>query len=112
MQDSALAGHTRVGRRALLLGVLGGAATGLAACGGPDAPKTVLAAGAPVPDSVPAATTLSVGDKEQQKAIEFSGEAAAFTFTVKWANINGGPQTLEAFRAKALDIGSVADIPP
>ena len=33
-------------------------------------------------------------------------------FKVEWANISGGPQTLEAFRADALDVGAVADIPP
>ena len=33
-------------------------------------------------------------------------------FDVEWANITGGPKTLEAFRADALDVGSVADIPP
>eukprot|EP01037_Dinobryon_pediforme_P020924 gene20924-21666_t len=34
------------------------------------------------------------------------------TKLVEWANLSGGPQTIEAFRAHALDIGCVADIPP
>ena len=31
---------------------------------------------------------------------------------VQFANLSGGPQTTEAFRAHALDLGSVAEIPP
>ncbi|MGC5054334.1 ABC transporter substrate-binding protein [Micromonospora sp. DT48] len=99
-------------RRALLSAALSAVALGVTACAGDDAPQAALAVGAPLPDSVPKGTKLVVGDKEHQKAIEFSGEAEKFTFEVEWANISGGPQTLEAFRAKALDIGSVADIPP
>ncbi|GAB3864601.1 hypothetical protein GCM10029963_75270 [Micromonospora andamanensis] len=99
-------------RRALLSAALGAVALGVTACAGDDTPQAALALGAPLPDSVPKGTKLVVGDKEHQKAIEFSGEAEKFSFEVEWANISGGPQTLEAFRAKALDIGSVADIPP
>jgi sulfonate transport system substrate-binding protein len=100
-----------VDRRRFLSATLGAVALGLTACAGDDEPDTELVS-APLPDSVPKGTTLAVGDKEHQKAIEFSGLANSFTFEVKWANISGGPQTLEAFRADALDLGSVADIPP
>lgn len=99
-------------RRTLLAATLGVATAGLTACAGDDAPTTRLAFDAPLPVEVPGGTVLRVGDKEIQKAIEFSGEAERFSFDVAWANISGGPQTLEAFRADALDIGSVADIPP
>lgn len=98
-------------RRAFLSATIGAVALGLTACGD-EAPATTLAAGAPLPETVPKGTKLVVGDREHQKAIEFSGEAEKFTFEVEWANISGGPQTLEAFRADALDIGAVADIPP
>ncbi|MEV4481767.1 ABC transporter substrate-binding protein [Micromonospora coxensis] len=101
-----------LGRRAFLSATLGAVALGVTGCAGDDAPQTALAAGAPLPESVPKGTKLVVGDKEHQKAIEFSGEAEKFSFEVQWANISGGPQTLEAFRADALDIGAVADIPP
>ncbi|MFD0823251.1 ABC transporter substrate-binding protein, partial [Micromonospora zhanjiangensis] len=74
-------------------------------------PDAALAA-APLASAVPKGTTLVVGDKEHQKAIEFAGLADKFSFRVQWANLSGGPQTLEAFRADALDLGSVADIPP
>lgn len=100
-------------RRAFLGTVIGAAAAvGLAACGGDDEPGGALAAAAALPDQVPAGTKLAIGDKEQQKAIEFSGAVDKLSFQPQWANISGGPQTLQAFRAKALDIGSVADIPP
>jgi sulfonate transport system substrate-binding protein len=98
-------------RRAFLSATLGAAALGLTACAGDEAPDAALAA-APLRDAVPKGTTLVIGDKEHQKALEFSGEVEKFTFEVKFANISGGPQTLEAFRADALDLGSVADIPP
>jgi sulfonate transport system substrate-binding protein len=101
-----------IGRRALLSAAIGATALGLTGCGADPGSRPRLAAAAPLPTEVPKGTTLAIGDKEQQKALEFSGEADKFSFKVEWANISGGPQTLEAFRAKALDIGSVADIPP
>jgi sulfonate transport system substrate-binding protein len=99
-------------RRTVLSATVGAFALGLTACVGDDAPGTKLAAGAPLPESVPEGTQLVVGDPQMQKAIEFSGAADQFSFQVKWANLSGGPQTLEAFRARALDVGAVADIPP
>ncbi len=101
-------------RRTFLSATAGAVALGLglAGCGGDESEGAALAAGAPLPDTIPAGTKLVVGDKEHQKALEFSGEADRFGFEVQWANISGGPQTLEAFRADALDLGSVADIPP
>jgi hypothetical protein len=67
---------------------------------------------APLASEVPAGTELVVGDPATQVALELSGESKKFTFPVKFANLSGGPQTAEAFRANALDVGSVADIPP
>ncbi|GLH98195.1 ABC transporter substrate-binding protein [Phytohabitans aurantiacus] len=98
-------------RRAFLSVVAGAVALGVTACAGDDEPDVALAS-APLAESVPKGTKLVIGDKEHQKAIEFSGLADSFTFEVEFANLSGGPQTLEAFRAKALDIGAVADIPP
>ncbi|MFG1917390.1 ABC transporter substrate-binding protein [Micromonospora sp. NPDC048898] len=101
-----------LGRRAFLSAAVGAVTLGLTACAGDETPPVALAAGEPLPEAVPKGTKLVIGDKEHQKAIEFSGEADKLSFTVEWANISGGPQTLEAFRAKAVDLGSVADIPP
>lgn len=64
------------------------------------------------PGPVPAGTRLNIGDPVTQKALEFSGLLRELPFTPRFANLSGGPRTLEAFRARALDIGSVADIPP
>jgi len=68
-------------------------------------------ASAPLLDKVPPGTVLTIGDPVTQKALEVSGLAKELTFEVKWANLSGGPQTSEAFRAHALDVGSVAEIP-
>ncbi|NUT37593.1 MAG: ABC transporter substrate-binding protein [Hamadaea sp.] len=100
-----------VARRTLLSATLGAVALGLTACAA-DEPVNTAAATDPLLETVPKGTRLVVGDKEHQKAIEYSGEAKNLTFEVEWTALSGGPQTLEAFRAKALDIGAVADIPP
>ena len=69
-----------------------------------DAP---LLAGAP-----PAGTTLTIGDPITQRVLEHTGWIRELPFTVKWAKITGGPAVTEAFHAKALDVGSAADMPP
>jgi sulfonate transport system substrate-binding protein len=69
-----------------------------------DAP---LPAGAP-----PAGTTLVIGDPITQHVLEHTGWIKELPFQVKWAKITGGPAVTEAFHAKALDVGSVADMPP
>ncbi|MEV5323255.1 ABC transporter substrate-binding protein [Nonomuraea fastidiosa] len=71
-----------------------------------------LSAQAPLPTAVPEGTRLIVGDPATRVALELSGEIDKFSFDIEWANISGGPQTTEAFRANALDVGAVADIPP
>lgn len=57
-------------------------------------------------------TVLRIGDPRTQAVLEASGKINELEFTAEWANIDGGPKTLEAFRADALDVGAVADIPP
>ena len=64
------------------------------------------------PTSAPNDTRIVVGDPQTQVALELSGEIDKLKYDVEFANIAGGPQTTEAFRANALDVGSVADIPP
>ena len=75
----------------------------------------VPAHGQPAPaallSEVPEGTVLRVGDPTTQKALEFSGLIDQLTFKVEWANISGGPQSTEAFRAQALDVSAVAEIP-
>ncbi|MDR2128236.1 MAG: ABC transporter substrate-binding protein [Burkholderiaceae bacterium] len=65
-----------------------------------------------IPDTVPPHTVLRIGDPKTQRALELSGDIKKLPFKVEWLNLSGGPRTIEAFRAKALDVGSVADIPP
>jgi sulfonate transport system substrate-binding protein len=71
-----------------------------------------LSLDAALPTEVPAGTKIIVGDPVTQKALQLSGEIKNLKADVEWANISGGPQTTEAFRAGALDVGSVAEIPP
>ncbi|MFS0703682.1 ABC transporter substrate-binding protein [Cellulomonas sp. 179-A 9B4 NHS] len=67
-----------------------------------------------LPTQVPPGTTLVVGDPTTEKAVRIAGGDldADLGFEIEWANLSGGPQTTEAFRAGALDVGAVADIPP
>jgi sulfonate transport system substrate-binding protein len=97
-------------RRNLSLAI---AVTALAGCAGnATAQGPQLAADAALPTEVPAGTRIIVGDPVTQKALELSGELGKLSADIEWANISGGPQTTEAFRAGALDVGSVAEIPP
>lgn len=84
---------------------------GLVGCGA-EAQGPRLELSAAVPDEVPDGTVLRVGDPATQTALEASGLDEELDVDVEWANITGGPKTLEAFRADAIDVGSVADIPP
>ena len=102
-------GLTRPLIRASLLTTV--AMVALAGCGGDESgPKLALSAA--LPDEPADGTVLRVGDPATQVALETSGLIDDLDVEVEWANISGGPKTLEAFRADAIDIGSVADIPP
>jgi len=84
---------------------------------GPKRPEAATAANAlpldaPLPQAVPPGTTLIIGDPTTQHILEHTGWIKQLPFTVKWAEISGGPRVTEAFHAKALDVGSSADIPP
>lgn len=88
----------------------------LTACGGTATagnPQSSQASFAPLGTAVPAGTTITVGDPTVRVALQLSGLIKELDgINVEFANISGGPQTTEAFRANALDVGSVADIPP
>lgn len=74
------------------------------------APK--LAWTAPIPETFARSTKLTLGDPKVQKQLERSGLIRELPCTIEWQNMSGGPQTLEAFRAGALDAGAVGDTPP
>lgn len=100
-------------RRSILLPLLVALAalTVLVGCGAEEkGPKLDLTA--TVPSEVPDGTVLRVGDPATETALKASGLIDDLDIEVEWANITGGPKTLEAFRADAIDVGSVADIPP
>ncbi|WP_104045959.1 ABC transporter substrate-binding protein [Arthrobacter sp. ZGTC412] len=114
--SAAIGASTFTRRRALGAFLVLPALGLLTACGGtatavnPSAAQVSLA---PLATSVPAGTTITVGDPTVKVALELSGLNKELEgFNVEFANISGGPQTTEAFRANALDVGSVADIPP
>lgn len=87
---------------------------GLTACGGADASSaSKLAADAALPDQVPEGTVLRLGLPPVEVALKTSGLIDEVKgYDIEWANISGGPKSLEAFRADALDASYVADIPP
>lgn len=101
--------------RTTLAGVaaLVAAASVLTACGDGGSGKT-LALTAALPQKTPQGTEIRIGDPAIQVALKTSGldkELADEGVSVKWANLSGGPQTIQAFRADQLDCGAVADIP-
>lgn len=97
--------------RTALLTTVGIMVATVSACGGSDAgPRLELTAA--LPDKPADGTVLRVGDPATEVALEESGLIDELDVDVEWANVTGGPKTLEAFRADAIDIGSVADIPP
>ncbi len=71
-----------------------------------------LASDAPIPLEFPASTRLRLGDPTVQKQLALNAADEPLGFEVTWNNISGGPYTLEAFRANALDAGSCAATPP
>ena len=92
------------------------AAAAIAVIAGPR--KADLAVGglpldAPLPAGpVPAGTTLVIGDPLTEHVLEHTGWIKQLPFKVKWDEISGGPRVTQAFHAKALDVGSAADLPP
>ncbi|GAA4604464.1 ABC transporter substrate-binding protein [Actinoplanes octamycinicus] len=88
-------------------------AIGTAACGNDD-PAATLELSAALPEQVPSGTVLRIGDPAVQAVLGAAGldkELTAAGVKVEWANISGGPQSIQAFRADKLDCSSVADIP-
>ena len=74
--------------------------------------SAVLPLSASLPDKVPPGTTLVVGDPVTQWVFQHNGWDKQLPFTIKWAQITGGPEVTEAFHAKALDVGLGANVPP
>lgn len=78
----------------------------------PPTAAAALAHDAAIPAEVPPGTTLIVGDPTTQRVLQYTGWDKQLPFKIQWAAISGGPGVTEAFQAKAIDVGSAADIPP
>jgi sulfonate transport system substrate-binding protein len=76
-------------------------------------PSSNGAAARSIPATVPAGTTLRIGDQLEylQTILSASGEDKDLPYKVKWAGFIGGPPMLQAFHAGAIDAGFVADTP-
>jgi len=102
-----------VNRRTLLTAIAGAAALGVAGCGGREAAGAELAAAAPLPTTVSADTELVISIHPTQVALQASGEIGKLPFKVKdWPNISAGPDVIQGFRARSIDLASNAGIPP
>jgi sulfonate transport system substrate-binding protein len=100
-------------RRRTFLASLGAtaAAFGLNACAEADAGG--LSHDAPLPTEVDPATALSIAIRPTQKQLEGSGLIGKLPFQVKeWVNLGAGPDIIQGFRAKSIDIANNAGIPP
>lgn len=66
------------------------------------------------PTTVPAGTTLRIGDQGSQleAPLDLSGQSKDLPYKAEYSTFASGPLLLEAFRADAVDIGFVADTPP
>ncbi len=85
----------------------------LTACGA-NASGATLAPTDALPEKVPNGTVLRIGDPTIQAIVQASGldkQLSDAGVKVQWANISGGPQSIQAFRGNKLDCSAVADIP-
>lgn len=66
---------------------------------------------APLPDTVPPGTVLRIGGQYNLLDLKLAGELDKLPFKIEFARTRGGPDTINAFHAKALDVGYSNDIP-
>ncbi|MEH0544383.1 ABC transporter substrate-binding protein [Streptomyces sp. B21-105] len=104
-------------RRVFLTSLLGAAAgvAGLSGCADSSAAASGNGAlAAPLSDSVPAGTSLKIASFQNVQQLQFKlARLPALPFEVSdWLNIGAGPDVINAFRAKSLDLGNNAGIPP
>ncbi|MFF1487358.1 ABC transporter substrate-binding protein [Streptomyces sp. NPDC058319] len=105
-------------RRLLLSSLLGAAvaATGLSGCAGSSAAASGSSAdlSAPLAGTVPPGTSLKIASYQETQQLQFRlGKLGKLPFTVSdWLNIGAGPDVINAFRARSLDVATNAGIPP
>ncbi|MGW1210733.1 ABC transporter substrate-binding protein [Streptomyces sp. NPDC002499] len=105
-----------VDRRLFLASALGVAAVGLTGCAGSTTASAKSAAdlSAPLAEKVPAGTSLKISSYLNTQQLQFKlAKLPKLPFTVSsWLNIGAGPDVINAFRAKSLDLANNAGIPP
>ncbi|MEV8524062.1 ABC transporter substrate-binding protein [Streptomyces sp. NPDC052000] len=106
-----------VDRRLFLSSLLGvAAAASLTGCAGASAADSKVkgAVSAPLATTVPSGTSLKIASYQGIQQLQF--KLAGLTdlpFTVSdWVNAGAGPDVINAFRAKSLDLANNAGIPP
>lgn len=114
MSSSALPG---VDRRLFLTSLFGAAAgvAGLSGCAGSSAAADSKGVStAPLADKVPAGTSLKIASYQNAQQLQFRmAQLGDPPFNVSsWLNIGAGPDVINAFRAKSLDVANNAGIPP
>ncbi|WP_406477792.1 ABC transporter substrate-binding protein [Streptomyces sp. NBC_01615] len=109
---------SRVDRRLFLSSLLGAAATaGLSGCAGASSAadaRSKGAASAPLSAKVPSGTKLKIATYQGQQELQLKlAGLSELPFAVSsWVNIGAGPDVINAFRAKSLDVANNAGIPP
>ncbi|GGY18718.1 ABC transporter substrate-binding protein [Streptomyces djakartensis] len=104
-----------VDRRLFLTSLLGvtAAAAGLSGCADNSA-AAEAASDAPLASKVPAGTSLKIASFQNAQQLQF--KLAGFRdlpFKVSnWLNIGAGPDVINAFRAKSLEVANNAGVPP
>ncbi|MFE1285256.1 ABC transporter substrate-binding protein [Streptomyces sp. NPDC058751] len=106
-----------VDRRVFLSSLIGvAAAAGLSGCATADATgsRSQGDLSAPLSGKVPQGTELAISSYQGVQELQFKlAGLAGLPFTVSdWVNIGAGPDVINAFRSKSLDVGNNAGIPP
>jgi sulfonate transport system substrate-binding protein len=116
----------KAGKSAVLVAALLSATVSLAACGssstsGSSTPSggstpsagTTSAAPAAVPTTIPAGTTLRVGDQldNLKTILKLGQQDQNFPYKVEYSAFIGGPPMLQAFQAGAVDTGFIGTTP-
>ncbi|MBV9950659.1 MAG: ABC transporter substrate-binding protein [Acidimicrobiia bacterium] len=98
---------------ALLSGVVACSSDASTRSGAADAGPTTTAAPVTVPTSVPAGTTLRVGDQLDylKTVLHLAHQDEDLPYKVAYSAFVGGPAMLQAFQAGAIDTGFVASTP-
>ncbi|MFC7989050.1 ABC transporter substrate-binding protein [Streptomyces pilosus] len=107
---------SRLDRRRFLASVLGvtAATAGLSGCAEAGAAADEASLKAPPAKKVPAGTRLKISSFEnfQQIQLKLAGLDDLPFEVADWLNIGAGPDVINAFRAKSLDLANNAGIPP